>query len=145
APGFADHDEGLLLAAAVHTGDNDGRRLQPVHNGGGCRRIANRSPQHAVARRDERWGAMTLQFGVLGPVEVRDDGGPIALGGPQQRRILAALLAEQGKVVAVDRLVDAIWPEAPPDGARRTVMTYVSRLRQSLGDGYVVTQEPGYR
>lgn len=88
---------------------------------------------------------MTLEFGLLGPIEVRRDQVLVALGGPQQRRILAALLAERGQVVSVERLVDAVWPDAPPDGARRTVMTYVSRLRLALGDGYVQTREPGYR
>jgi DNA-binding SARP family transcriptional activator/tRNA A-37 threonylcarbamoyl transferase component Bud32 len=88
---------------------------------------------------------MTLEFGVLGPIEVRRDHVLVALGGPQQRRIVAALLAERGQVLSVERLVDAVWPDAPPDGARRTVMTYVSRLRLALGDGYVQTQERGYR
>ena len=69
---------------------------------------------------------MTLEFGVLGPIEVRRDGQPVALGGPQQRRIVATLLAERGQVVSVDRLVDAVWPDVPPDGARRTVMTCTS-------------------
>jgi serine/threonine protein kinase/DNA-binding SARP family transcriptional activator/WD40 repeat protein len=88
---------------------------------------------------------MTLDFGVLGPIEVRRDGQPVMLGGPQQRRIVATLLAERGQVVPIDRLVDAVWPDVPPDGARRTVMTYVSRLRLALGDGHVLTQGPGYR
>src|SRR6185437_3016678 len=90
-----------------------------------CRRIANASDEALAAR---LWGvggggrAMTLEFGVLGPIEVRRDGQPVALGGPQQRRMIATLLAERGQVVSVDRLVDAVWPEVPPDGARRTVM-----------------------
>jgi DNA-binding SARP family transcriptional activator/WD40 repeat protein/tRNA A-37 threonylcarbamoyl transferase component Bud32 len=88
---------------------------------------------------------MTLEFGVLGPIEVRSGGEVVALGGPQQRRIVATLIAERGHVVAVDRLVDTAWPDDPPDGARRTVMTYVSRLRLALGDGHVVTQDRGYR
>jgi serine/threonine protein kinase/DNA-binding SARP family transcriptional activator/WD40 repeat protein len=88
---------------------------------------------------------MELAFGVLGPIEVSRDGQPIALGGPQQRRIVAALVAEHGRVVPVERLVDVAWPDAPPDGARRTVMSYVSRLRLAVGDGVVSTQEPGYR
>ncbi|MCU1430569.1 MAG: putative Calcium/calmodulin-dependent protein kinase [Actinomycetia bacterium] len=88
---------------------------------------------------------MSFEFGVLGPIEVRDGDRCLTLGGSQQRRILATLLAEHGKTVALQRLVEAMWPDAPPDGARRTVMSYVSRLRVVLGDGYVVTQEPGYR
>jgi serine/threonine protein kinase/DNA-binding SARP family transcriptional activator len=88
---------------------------------------------------------MALEFGVLGPVEVRADDTPVALGGPQPRRVLAALVAEAGQVVAVDRLIDAVWPDSPPDGARGTLMAYVSRLRRALGEGCIVTQDPGYR
>ena len=88
---------------------------------------------------------MSLEFGVLGPIEVRSDGEVVALGGPQQRRIVAALIAERGQVVPVDRLVEAAWSDEPPDGARRTVMTYVSRLRLAIGEGAVLTQDPGYR
>ena len=88
---------------------------------------------------------MSLEYGVLGPIEVRSAGEVLALGGPQQRRIVATLIAQRGEVVSVDRLVEAAWPENPPDGARRTVMTYVSRLRVVLGDGAVMTQDPGYR
>jgi len=88
---------------------------------------------------------VSLEYGVLGPIEVRSAGEVLALGGPQQRRIVATLIAQRGEVVSVDRLVEAAWPENPPDGARRTVMTYVSRLRVVLGDGAVMTQDPGYR
>jgi DNA-binding SARP family transcriptional activator/WD40 repeat protein len=82
---------------------------------------------------------------VLGPIEARLDGEVIALGGPQQQRLLGALLAEGGRVVATERLVEIIWPDEPPGRARRTAMSYVSRLRQSLGDGCVLSQDRGYR
>ena len=82
-----------------------------------------------------------VRFTVLrGGVGVVRDGEPVAIGGPQQRRLLAALLAAQGAAVSADRLADTIWPEgAAPDGARRSVMTYVSRLRAAVGGDYVVT------
>jgi WD40 repeat protein/DNA-binding SARP family transcriptional activator len=49
-------------------------------------------------------------------------------------------------MVSADRLVDALWPDgAAPDGAARSVMTYVSRLRGALGNGHIVTSGPGYR
>jgi DNA-binding SARP family transcriptional activator len=85
------------------------------------------------------------EFRVLGPVEFRRDGERVALGGPQQRRMLATLLGEAGRTVPIDRLVDAVWPDDPPEGARRTVMSYVSRLRSVLDDGMIVTEGAGYR
>ena len=69
----------------------------------------------------------------------------MSLGGPQQRRVLAAFLAEAGVVVSADRLVEAIWPDdTAPEGARRTVMTYVSRLRAVIGAAHLVTRDSGY-
>jgi len=74
-----------------------------------------------------------------------DTGEAIALGGPQQRRLLAGLLADHGRVVSADRLVDALWPDgSAPDGARRTVMSYVSRLRTAIGEERVVHADAGY-
>src|SRR5262249_15456281 len=87
-----------------------------------------------------------LQFTVLrGTVGAAHDGEMIALGGPQQRRLLAALLADVETVVSTDRLIDSIWPsDAAPDGARRTVMSYVSRLRAAIGADHLVTRDVGY-
>ena len=87
-----------------------------------------------------------LRFTVLrGTVGAVLDGEPVALGGPQQRRLLAALLAEHDTVVSADRLVESIWPQdAAPDGARRTVMTYVHRLRTTIGADHLVTRDNGY-
>jgi len=88
-----------------------------------------------------------LRFTVLrGGVEVLRDGEAVAIGGPQQRRLLAALLAAQGAAVSADRLAESIWPEGEaPDGARRSVMTYVSRLRAAIGGDHVVTGANGYQ
>src|SRR4051794_14487777 len=90
-------------------------------------------------------GVLEMEFRVLGPVEAVDGGRPVALGGPQQRRLLGVLLADADHVVPVGRLVDAVWSdEEPPGMALRTTRSYVSRLRAALGDGYIVTREPGY-
>jgi DNA-binding SARP family transcriptional activator/WD40 repeat protein len=81
-----------------------------------------------------------------GGVGVLRNGEAVAIGGPQQRRLLAALLAAKGAAVSADRLADTIWPDgAMPDGARRTVMSYVSRLRAAIGGDYVVTGAHGYQ
>ena len=90
--------------------------------------------------------AVGLRLTVLrGAVRAEVDGEAVALGGPTQRRLLAALLADHGTIVTADRLVEAIWPEAAaPDGARKTVMSYVSRLRSAIGGEHLVTRDSGY-
>ena len=87
-----------------------------------------------------------LAFTVLGgTVSASEDGRPLPLGGAQQRRVLAAFLAEAGVVVSADRLVEAIWPDGTaPEGARRTAMSYVSRLRAAIGPEHLVTRDNGY-
>src|SRR3954451_5943448 len=87
-----------------------------------------------------------MRYGVLGPVEARVDGAVVAIGGPQQRRVLALLLQRAGHAVSTDRMVDCLWADGEaPDGADRSVMTYVSRLRTSLGDQVVERAHDGYR
>ncbi|MEO8694623.1 MAG: BTAD domain-containing putative transcriptional regulator [Acidimicrobiales bacterium] len=88
---------------------------------------------------------MGVEFLVLGPIEARRDGDPVPLGGAQQRRLLAILLSAPGQMLSLDRLEETLWPHGnAPDGARRTLFTYVSRLRAALGDGHVVTRDAGY-
>jgi len=41
-----------------------------------------------------------MRFGVLGPLEVLGDEGPIRLGGQKERTLLALLLVDPGKVVS---------------------------------------------
>jgi DNA-binding SARP family transcriptional activator/WD40 repeat protein/tRNA A-37 threonylcarbamoyl transferase component Bud32 len=89
--------------------------------------------------------AVTIAIGVLGTIGARLDGVPVSLGGPQQRRVLAVLAISSPAVVTLDRLVDVCWPDEPPDGARRTVMTYISRVRAALGGNAVITSDAGYR
>jgi DNA-binding SARP family transcriptional activator len=86
-----------------------------------------------------------MEFRILGPLEVVDDGRAIALGGPKQRALLAALLLTPNRALSVDRLVDAVWPTGPPAAAANALQFHVSRLRKLLGDSdLIVTQEPGY-
>ena len=87
-----------------------------------------------------------LRIRVLGPLEVDLDGRALAVGGPQQRRLLAMLVVNRGRVVSVDRIIEAMWSEGdPPDGANRSVLTYVSRLRAVLPAGTLATIDGGYR
>ena len=85
-----------------------------------------------------------MEFRILGPLEVLADGRQVPLGGARQRGVLAILLLHRGEVVSVDRMVDALWGERPPDTATKTVQVYVSRLRKALGEGVLVTRGGGY-
>jgi len=86
-----------------------------------------------------------MEFRILGPLEVADEGRPLALGGPKQRTLLALLLLTPNRPVSADRLIDAMWSGDPPAGASNALQYHVSQLRRVLGDGAaIVTQEPGY-
>ena len=85
------------------------------------------------------------EFRILGPLEVSDETGPLLLGGLKQRAVLALLLLEAGRVVSVDRLVDALWGEQPPRTAVTSLQNFVSQLRKTLGAELLETKPPGYR
>jgi predicted ATPase/DNA-binding SARP family transcriptional activator len=88
-----------------------------------------------------------LEFRILGPLEVLDQGRRCALGSPRQRALLAVLLLDAGHVVSVDALTESLWPEDPPASARHALEVYVSRLRKQLhadGRERLETRAPGY-
>lgn len=87
-----------------------------------------------------------MQFGVLGPVEVRADGAVVPVGGPLVRALLAMLLLDAGRLVPAERLIDGLYGEEPPSGAANALQSQVSRLRRGLGDPALVEGTPaGYR
>ena len=85
-----------------------------------------------------------LEFRILGPLEVSDETGPIALGGQRQRALLTALLLEAGRVIPTDRLVDLLWGEDAPKTATTSLQNSISRLRRELGEDVLETRAPGY-
>jgi YVTN family beta-propeller protein len=76
-----------------------------------------------------------VEFGILGPLEVRVSGRAVPLGGPRQRAVLALLLLEANRVVSMDRLAEDVWGGDPPEGWATTLQTYVFHLRQALEPG----------
>src|SRR5262245_56651835 len=107
-------------------------------------------PEAVLASIQER-----MEFRILGPLEVLDDGRTISVGGGRQRALLALLLLHRNDVMSVDRLVDELW-DRPPETAANVVKVYVSRLRKALhpggngesvlhtrGSGYVLQVEEG--
>jgi DNA-binding SARP family transcriptional activator len=90
---------------------------------------------------------------LLGPIEVTCFGQCVPLTGRHQRALMAVLASELGKVVATERLIEAIWGDNPPQHARAKLHGCVSGLRKSLGQSCpsdaserssVATRDPGY-
>src|SRR6266511_4159105 len=91
-------------------------------------------------------------------MEAYHNGVPVDLGRRRgERCLLGLLLLEAGRVLPVDRLAALLWDDEPPDHARATLQTHVSRLRARLdpgrqgrygvrlvsrGDGYLVETDP---
>ena len=94
-----------------------------------------------------------MEFRILGALEVSDAGRLLPLGGNKQRALLALLLLSPNEPVSIDRLIDEIWADQPPEAGRKSLQVHVSRLRKALGagagamltrpNGYMIRVEPG--
>ncbi|MEV4510853.1 BTAD domain-containing putative transcriptional regulator [Dactylosporangium sp. NPDC049525] len=96
---------------------------------------------------------MPIAFRVLGDVGLEIDGCPVDVGPARQRHVLAALLIDANRPVPLDHLLDRVWGDCPPQRARGTLHSYLSRLRGALADaggadirrgpaGYVLGVDP---
>ena len=85
-----------------------------------------------------------MEFRILGPLEVWDDGCRLPLGGAKQRALLAALLLHGNEVVPADRLIDDLWGEDSSESATTSLRVNVSRLRKALPHDVIETRSPGY-
>ncbi|BCJ49912.1 hypothetical protein Asp14428_13870 [Actinoplanes sp. NBRC 14428] len=91
---------------------------------------------------------MTVEFRVLGDIEVRIDHRVVEVGHVRQRCVLAALLVDANQTVPVDQVVDRVWGNRVPQRARNAVAGYLSRLRRVLAgtdDARIVRQPGGYQ
>jgi DNA-binding SARP family transcriptional activator/tetratricopeptide (TPR) repeat protein len=94
-----------------------------------------------------------VEFRILGPLEVVENGTTIEVPPGKQRTLLAALLLSPNEIVSVERLIDAIWGAAPPGSAANALQVYVSNLRKLLEPGrprgaeseLLRTAPPGYQ
>jgi DNA-binding SARP family transcriptional activator len=85
-----------------------------------------------------------MEFRILGPLEVWDEGGEVSLGGRKPRALLAVLLLHPNEVVSADRLIDELWGEDSPERAAAALRVNVSRLRKTLPQDVLTTRSPGY-
>jgi DNA-binding SARP family transcriptional activator len=95
--------------------------------------------------------ADSVEFGVLGPLEMTMGDEVLPLGTPKQRAVLAMLVINRGRAVSIQALIDAAWDGEPPSGARATLHQYISNVRRLIAntglDPHAVlgSAPPGYR
>ena len=87
-----------------------------------------------------------MEFRILGPLEVSEAGRSLPLGGSKQRALLALLLLWSNEPVSIDKLIEDIWADQPPEAGRKSLQVHVSRLRKALGAGAgaMLTRPNGY-
>jgi predicted ATPase/DNA-binding SARP family transcriptional activator len=87
-----------------------------------------------------------MDFQILGPLQVSENEQPLPLVGAKQRALLALLLLSANEPVSIDRLIEEVWGEEPPERGRKSLQVHVSRLRKALGaaDGPVITRPNAY-
>ncbi|MEU6425097.1 tetratricopeptide repeat protein [Microbispora sp. NPDC046973] len=96
-----------------------------------------------------------LRFTLLGPVQMVVDGAPLTGVAPRHRAVLAYLLLNAGRVIGIERLIDAMWGYDRPDTARSQIHASITAIRkvlraagaagllQTRAGGYVAQPEPG--
>ncbi|MEU1941534.1 BTAD domain-containing putative transcriptional regulator [Streptomyces sp. NPDC059474] len=98
-----------------------------------------------------------LRVSLLGMLQLHRNGTRVDLGSPQQQSLFVALLMRDGRTATAGHLIEAVWGDAEPASAIRTLRTYVWRLRKafeedtksprilvSVGDGYRLDLEDDY-
>jgi DNA-binding SARP family transcriptional activator/tetratricopeptide (TPR) repeat protein len=93
-----------------------------------------------------------MEFRLLGEVQLRSDDQLSDVGTPRQQAVLAALAIDAGRPVPIETLVDRVWSDDPPTGARNVLYSHLSRIRQLLkplgvridrrNAGYVLAVDP---
>jgi DNA-binding SARP family transcriptional activator len=85
-----------------------------------------------------------VEFQILGPLRVVDDGRDLTPARLKQRALLALLLVRREEVVPGSVLIEALWGEEPPGTAQTALYGHVSVLRKLLGQERIRTRPPGY-
>jgi DNA-binding SARP family transcriptional activator len=88
----------------------------------------------------------SMQYRVLGPIEVEDAGRPLALRGVKQCALLGIFLLHPNEVLTPDRLLEDLWGGNPPGTGRTALGMQIWRLRKFLGEagGALETHPSGY-
>lgn len=97
----------------------------------------------ATLRPPEHRQAAGVLFGILGPIEASRDHQPLHVGGPREKKLLAALLLAANRAVTTDHLTTVLWDEQPPVTSRAQLHNSVAALRRNL-DVVISSRDGGY-
>ncbi|MGI9607153.1 MAG: extracellular solute-binding protein [Acidimicrobiales bacterium] len=94
----------------------------------------------------------SVEYRVLGKLEVVRNGEPVDLGAFRQRSLLAMLLTKPNSVFSTDQLIDGLWVDDGSADKQKSLWVYISGLRKALEperqkrtDGTILlTRAPGY-
>ena len=87
-----------------------------------------------------------LKIDTLGKFEILMNDEPLVFAGKAQKKpleLLKAVIAAGGVNVPVERLTDALWPDADGDLAHKSFDTTLSRLRRLLGEDHFIRYGAG--
>jgi DNA-binding SARP family transcriptional activator len=91
---------------------------------------------------------MCADVRLLGPLEVSGVRGRVLFTGGRRRAVFALLALRPGQLVSRSLLIDALWGDAAPATATKTLQGHVAQVRKALScaglAGLLVTREPGY-
>src|SRR6476661_10061846 len=79
-----------------------------------------------------RSGGSRVELRVLGPLEVRHDGSPVALRGAKPRQLLVLLAMRANRPVSSEQLIEELWEGEPPPSAATALRVHVAKLRRAL-------------
>jgi DNA-binding SARP family transcriptional activator len=91
---------------------------------------------------------MYADLRLLGPLEVVGSRGCVSFTGGRRRSVFALLALRPGRLVSRSSLIDALWGDAAPATATKTLQGHIAQVRKALSaaglGGVLVTREPGY-
>lgn len=90
--------------------------------------------------------APNLRATVLGPILVEGRAGRLVEpGGRLAKALVTTLALADGRTVSVSALIEELWDDAPPVGAKAALQTLVSRVRAVAAQGIIESSAAGYR
>ncbi len=138
--GGRDDADGILPATLTKA-----RRSAASHHNGGMTDIGSVGPAPPDApSADDPLAGGALRVRLLGEFQLEG----IDLRGLRSRKartMLKVLALGRGRAVTVDRLIEGMWPDAPPPQPERELAVNVSRARKVIGRDRIERSDAGYR